>query len=33
MIFWTVFCRVFRGEACDDLGGAFCEHEFQKNVY
>ncbi|TKY62984.1 Light-regulated protein [Spatholobus suberectus] len=24
---------VFRAEACDDLGGTFCEHEYQKNVY
>ncbi|KAL9331154.1 hypothetical protein ACSQ67_000764 [Phaseolus vulgaris] len=24
---------VFRGEACDDLGGSFCEHEYQKNVF
>ncbi|XP_027917904.1 light-regulated protein, chloroplastic [Vigna unguiculata] len=24
---------VFRGEACDDLGGTFCEPEFQKNVF
>lgn len=23
--FVDVFCRVFRGEACDDLGGTFCE--------
>ncbi len=24
---------VFRGEACDDLGGIFCEHEYQRGVY
>ncbi|XP_041003832.1 light-regulated protein 1, chloroplastic [Juglans microcarpa x Juglans regia] len=24
---------VFQGEACDDLGGIFCEHEYQKGVY
>ncbi|EXB62839.1 hypothetical protein L484_008689 [Morus notabilis] len=24
---------VFRGEACDDLGGEFCEYEYQKGVY
>ena len=24
---------VFRGEACDDLGGTFCETEYQKGVY
>ncbi|KAL2320387.1 hypothetical protein Fmac_029356 [Flemingia macrophylla] len=24
---------VFRAEACDDLGGIFCEHEYQKSVY
>ncbi|CAJ1790567.1 unnamed protein product [Sphenostylis stenocarpa] len=24
---------VFRAEACDDLGGTFCEHDYQKNVY
>ncbi|KAF7801844.1 light-regulated protein [Senna tora] len=24
---------VFRGEACDDLGGMFCEREYQKGVY
>ncbi|XP_027352069.1 light-regulated protein 1, chloroplastic [Abrus precatorius] len=24
---------VFRAEACDDLGGTFCEHEYQKSVY
>ncbi|XP_015893906.3 light-regulated protein 1, chloroplastic [Ziziphus jujuba] len=24
---------VFRGEACDDLGGAFCEREYQRGVY
>ncbi|KAF3435316.1 hypothetical protein FNV43_RR22403 [Rhamnella rubrinervis] len=23
---------VFRGEACDDLGGAFCEHEYQRSL-
>ncbi|XP_062105329.1 light-regulated protein 1, chloroplastic [Humulus lupulus] len=24
---------VFRREACDDLGGEFCEHDYQKSVY
>ncbi|XP_061358583.1 light-regulated protein 1, chloroplastic [Gastrolobium bilobum] len=24
---------VFRAEACDDLGGIFCEQEYQKGVY
>ncbi|XP_077229299.1 CCR-like protein [Tasmannia lanceolata] len=24
---------VFPGEACDDLGGEFCEPEYQKGVY
>ncbi|KAK7336156.1 hypothetical protein VNO77_16689 [Canavalia gladiata] len=24
---------VFRAEACDDLGGIFCEHDYQKSVY
>ncbi|KAJ1407831.1 Light regulated Lir1 [Sesbania bispinosa] len=24
---------VFRAEACDDLGGIFCEREYQKGVY
>ncbi|CAK9317846.1 unnamed protein product [Citrullus colocynthis] len=24
---------VFRGEACDDLGGEFCEHEFLSAVF
>ncbi|RDX77851.1 Light-regulated protein, partial [Mucuna pruriens] len=24
---------VFRAEACDDLGGDFCEPEYQKSVY
>ncbi|XP_028761190.1 light-regulated protein 1, chloroplastic [Neltuma alba] len=24
---------VFRGEACDDLGGIFCEREYQRGVY
>ncbi|KAL1314533.1 hypothetical protein HN51_041330 [Arachis hypogaea] len=24
---------VFLGEACDELGGMFCEHEYQKGVY
>ncbi|PON34369.1 Light regulated Lir [Trema orientale] len=24
---------VFRGEACDDLGGEFCEHDYQRSVY
>jgi len=26
-------CRVFPGEACDDLGGEFCEPEYQKDVF
>lgn len=25
--------RVFKGEACDDLGGMFCEREYQRGVY
>lgn len=29
----SMFCRVFQGEACDDLGGAFCDPEYQKGVY
>jgi len=24
--------RVFREEACDDLGGEFCEPDFQKDA-
>ncbi|KAI9120491.1 hypothetical protein K1719_007524 [Acacia pycnantha] len=24
---------VFQGEACDDLGGIFCDREYQKGVY
>ncbi|GAY34895.1 hypothetical protein CUMW_277390 [Citrus unshiu] len=24
---------VFKGEACDDLGGTFCEREYQRGVY
>ncbi|XP_062151722.1 light-regulated protein 1, chloroplastic [Alnus glutinosa] len=24
---------VFQGEACDDLGGAFCDPEYQEGVY
>ncbi|XP_054802010.1 LOW QUALITY PROTEIN: light-regulated protein 1, chloroplastic [Prosopis cineraria] len=24
---------VFQGEACDDLGGIFCEREYQRGVY
>lgn len=26
-------CRVFPGEACDDLGGEFCEPEYQRGVH
>lgn len=34
---WTqkslhAYCRVFLEEACDDLGGEFCEAEYQKGV-
>lgn len=25
-------CRVFPGEACDDLGGEFCEEPYQAGV-
>lgn len=25
--------RVFPAEACDDLGGEFCEPDYQKDVY
>lgn len=25
--------RVFPGEACDDLGGEFCDPEYQQGVY
>lgn len=25
-------CRVFPGEACDDLGGEFCEAPYQDGV-
>ncbi|URD85328.1 hypothetical protein MUK42_27242 [Musa troglodytarum] len=25
--------RVFPGEACDDLGGEFCEAEYQNGIY
>jgi hypothetical protein len=28
-----VFFRVFQAEACDDLGGTFCEPDYQKGVY
>ncbi|KAI4350440.1 hypothetical protein L6164_004895 [Bauhinia variegata] len=24
---------VFRGDACDDLGGIFCEHDYQRSVH
>lgn len=24
---------VFKGEACDDLGGTFCDREYQRGVY
>ena len=24
---------VFKAEACDDLGGIFCEREYQRGVY
>lgn len=27
------FCRVNLAEACDDLGGEFCEAEYQTGVY
>ncbi|KAF4397540.1 hypothetical protein G4B88_027280 [Cannabis sativa] len=30
---YIYFNQVFRREACDDLGGEFCEHDYQKSVY
>lgn len=29
----AVVYRVFKAEACDNLGGIFCEREYQRGVY